>query len=127
MDEASRRKSRGGIKRIWLAAGYSLCGLREAFRYEAAFRQELLLAVVLIPLALALPDSWTDRALLVFCVLVVLIVELLNSAVEAAVDRVSGEHHQLAKRAKDIGSAAVFISLVNCGVIWMLVLIPQYL
>lgn len=127
MDEASRRKSRGGINRIWLAAGYSLCGLREAFRYEAAFRQELLLAVVLIPLALVLADNWSDRALLVLCVLIVLVVELLNSAIEAAVDRVSGEHHELAKRAKDIGSAAVFLSLVGCGVVWMLVLIPRFI
>lgn len=123
LHEASRRKSRGGIKRIWLAAGYSLSGLRAAWIHEAAFRQELALAVVLLPLAVVLPESWLQSAILIGCVMVVLITELLNSAIEAAVDRVSGDHHELAKRAKDIGSAAVFLSLVNCFVVWMLVLV----
>ena len=123
MDEASRRKSRGGIRRIWLAAGYSLNGLVAAVRHEAAFRQELLLAALLVPLALVLPESWLESALLIACVMLVLVAELLNSAIEAAVDRVSGERHDLSKRAKDIGSAAVFLSLVNCAVVWGMVLL----
>lgn len=100
---------------------YSAEGLRAAYRHEDAFRQEVLLALLLIPLALILPVSGVGKALMIASVLLVLIVELLNSAVEATVDRVSLEHHRLAKRAKDIGSAAVMISLVNVVVIWLLV------
>lgn len=116
-------KGKTGLRRLLNAFGYSLSGFASAFRHEDAFRQEVLLAVVLIPLALWLPvPTGTGRALMIFSVLLVLIVELLNSAVEAAVDRISLENHRLAKRAKDIGSAAVFLSLVNVIAVWALVL-----
>lgn len=101
---------------------YSLAGLSAAYRHEDAFRQEVWLAVVLIPLSWLFKISGTAHALLIACVLLVLVVELLNSAVEAAVDRISLENHRLAKRAKDIGSAAVLISLLNVALVWGLVL-----
>ena len=112
-----------GLNRIIKAAGYSLNGLVSAFRCEAAFRQECLIAMVLIPLACWLSVSHVERALLIFVVLLVLIVELLNSAVEAVVDRVGTEHHELAGRAKDIASAAVFLSLASCAIVWAVVLL----
>ncbi len=115
-------KGKTGLKRIINAAGYSWAGLRAAFRHEDAFRQEVLLAVVLIPLALYLGDTAVERVLLIGSILLVLIVELLNSAVEAAVDRISLEHHHLIKRAKDMGSAAVLIALINAAAVWGLVL-----
>jgi diacylglycerol kinase (ATP) len=118
----SPHKGKTGLTRIWNAFLYSLDGLRAAFRHEDAFRQEVLLAVVLIPTALLVPASGSGKALMIGAVLLVLIVELLNSAVEAAVDRISLENHLLAKRAKDIGSAAVFFSLINVPVVWLLVL-----
>jgi diacylglycerol kinase (ATP) len=116
-------KGKTGLQRLINAAGYSISGLAAAARHEDAFRQELMLAAVLVPLGLYLGEGGVERALLVGSVLVVLIVELLNSAVEATVDRVSLDDHNLAKRAKDIGSAAVMLSLVNVGVIWLLVLL----
>jgi len=119
----SPHKGKTGLQRIWNAFFYSLEGLRAAFRHEDAFRQEVFLAALLIPAVFFLPASGLGRALMIGAVLLVLIVELLNSAVEAAVDRVSLENHQLAKRAKDIGSAAVFIALVNVPVVWLLVLL----
>jgi len=115
-------KGKTGLVRVWNALLYSLDGLTAAFRHEEAFRQELLLAGPLILIALLLPVSMIGKALMIGSVLLVLIVELLNSAIEAAVDRISLENHRLAKRAKDIGSAAVFISLVNVAVVWLLVL-----
>jgi len=118
----SPHKGKTGLQRIWNAFFYSLEGLRAAFRHEDAFRQEVLLAALLIPTVFFLPASGLGKALMIGAVLLVLIVELLNSAVEAAVDRISLENHQLAKRAKDIGSAAVFIALVNVPVVWLLVL-----
>lgn len=118
----SPHKGKTGLRRIWNALFYSFDGLKAAYRHEDAFRQEVWLAVVLIPLALFLPASGTGKALMIASVLVVLIVELLNSAVEATVDRVSLEHHRLAKRAKDIGSAAVLFSLINVAAVWLLVL-----
>ncbi len=121
--EESPFKGKTGLARIISAAGYSWAGLFAAFRYEDAFRQEVWLAVIMIPLALWLPVSGLGKAVMVGSVLLVLMVELLNSAVEAAVDRISLENHQLAKRAKDIGSAAVFMSLVNAAVVWVLVLL----
>ncbi len=111
------------MRRLINAAGYSLSGLAAAARHEDAFRQELFLSAILVPLGLWLGHGGVERALLVGSVLLVLIVELLNSAVEATVDRVSLEDHSLAKRAKDIGSAAVMVSLVNVAVIWLLVLV----
>jgi len=119
----SPHKGKTGLARIWNAFFYSLEGLRAAFRHEDAFRQEVFLAALLIPAVFFLPASGLGRALMIGAVLLVLIVELLNSAVEAAVDRTSVENHPLAKRAKDIGSAAVFIALVNVPVVWLLVLL----
>lgn len=116
-------KGKTGLSRIWNAFHYSLDGLRAAYRHEDAFRQEVLLTLVALPLALWLGDSALERALMIGSVLLVLIVELLNSAIEATVDRVSLERHQLAKRAKDIGSAAVLIALINAAVVWGLVLL----
>lgn len=118
----SPHKGKTGLRRIWNALFYSLDGLKAAYRHEDAFRQEVWLAVVLIPLALFLPASGPGKALMIASVLMVLIVELVNSAIEATVDRVSLEHHRLAKRAKDIGSAAVLFSLINIVVVWLLVL-----
>ena len=118
----SPHKGKTGLRRIWNALFYSFDGLKAAYRHEDAFRQEVWLALVLIPLALFLPVSGMGKALMMASVLMVLIVELLNSAIEATVDRVSLEHHRLAKRAKDIGSAAVLFSLINVAVVWLLVL-----
>jgi diacylglycerol kinase (ATP) len=116
-------KGQRGMMRIWSALFYSLDGLAAAIRHEAAFRQEVFLAAVLTPVALILPASGTGKALMIAAVLLVLIVELLNSAVEVAVDRISLENHPLAKRAKDYGSAAVLISLINVPAVWLLVLL----
>ncbi|MDZ7596350.1 MAG: diacylglycerol kinase [Thiobacillus sp.] len=122
-DPVSPFKGKTGLARIVNAAGYSWAGLSAAFKYEDAFRQEVYLALLLIPLALYLGETGIERALMAGAVLGVLIVELLNSAVEAAVDRISLEHHLLIKRAKDMGSAAVMIALVNVAVVWGLVLL----
>lgn len=111
-------KGNTGLKRIVLAAGYSAKGLRSAFINEAAFRQELLLAFVLIPLACWLDVEPVQRLLMISSLFVVLIVELLNSAIEAVVDRIGPEHHELSGRAKDIGSAAVMIALLLVVYIW---------
>jgi diacylglycerol kinase (ATP) len=115
-------KGKTGLKRLWNAFGYSLDGFRAAYKHEDAFRQEVLLAAVLIPLALWLPVGALGRALMIASVLLVIVVELLNSAIEATVDRISLDNHALAKRAKDIGSAAVLVSLVNVVVVWGLML-----
>lgn len=118
----SPHKGKTGLRRIWNALFYSIDGVKAAYLNEAAFRQEVLLAAVLIPLSLWLPASGLGKALMIGSVLLLLIVELLNSAVEAVVDRVSLENHELAKRAKDIGSASVLVALVNVAVVWALVL-----
>lgn len=115
-------KGKSGLSRIRNALHYSMDGLKAAYRHEDAFRQELLLASLMIPLALWFGSSGVGKALMVGSVLLVLIVELINSAIEAAVDRISLEDHKLAKRAKDIGSAAVLISLLNVVVVWGLVI-----
>lgn len=120
--EESVHKGKTGLRRIWNALFYSLDGFAAAFKHENAFRQEVLLAAILVPVALWLNVGAIGKALMIASVLLVLIVELLNSAVEAAVDRISLENHQLAKRAKDIGSAAVMLSLINVFVVWLLVL-----
>ncbi len=125
--EESPFKGKTGLARMLNALRYSLHGFASAYRHEEAFRQETLLAAVLIPIALVVPQSGPVKALLIGSVLLVLVVELLNSAVEAAVDRISLDNHLLAKRAKDIGSAAVFVSLVNVAVVWGLVLLPGLL
>ena len=121
-EQVNPHKGKTGLRRIWNALFYSVDGFRAAYRHEDAFRQEVLLAAFLVPVALFLPASGVGKALMIASVLLVLIVELLNSAVEATVDRISLENHQLAKRAKDIGSAAVFVSLVNVVAVWALVL-----
>ncbi|MGE5470381.1 MAG: diacylglycerol kinase [Bacteroidota bacterium] len=115
-------KGKTGLRRMWNAFHYSLAGLRAAYLCEDAFRQEVRLALLLMPLALLLPVGGIGQGLMAGSVLLVLIVELLNSAIEAVVDRVSLENHRLAKRAKDIGSAAVLVALVNVLVVWSCVL-----
>jgi len=117
-------KGKTGLVRLWNALGYSRDGIGAAWKNEAAFREEVLLAVVAIPLALYLGRSGGDRALLVGSIILVLIVEILNSAVEAVVDKASPEKHELAKRAKDMGSAAVLLSLINAAAVWACVLWP---
>lgn len=114
-------KGRTGLARVWNALRYSLAGLGAAFRHEEAFRQELLLTLVLVPVALAAPVGAVGKAMLIASLLLVLIVELLNSAIEATVDRVSLERHRLAKRAKDLGSAAVLLALIQLGLVWGLI------
>lgn len=116
-------KGKTGLIRVWNALHYSLCGLREAYRCEEAFRQEVWLAAALLPAACLFEVSGPWRALMIGSVLLVLIVELLNSAVEATVDRVSLEDHRLAKRAKDMGSAAVLIAIGNVSVVWAFALL----
>jgi diacylglycerol kinase (ATP) len=119
-------KGRTGIDRIAHALGYSMQGLAAAWRGESAFRQEAALAALMLPAAAWLSRNWIEMALLAGSVLLVLIVELLNSAVEATVDRISLEVHELAKRAKDLGSAAVFLSLVLCGSLWAAALYQRF-
>jgi diacylglycerol kinase (ATP) len=121
--QESPHKGRTGLRRAWNATRYSLAGLAAAARHEAAFRELLVLLVVAVPLALWLAADGVSRALLIGSVLLALIVEMVNAAVEATVDRVSLENHPLAKRAKDIGSAAVMLALVNAAVVWLLVLL----
>ena len=123
MPEESQFKGKTGLRRVWNALHYSLAGLRAAIRFEDAFRQEALLALVLIPASFFLPTNGVGRALMIGSVVLVLIVELLNSAIEAVVDRVSLDRHHLSKRAKDIGSAAVLLALINVVAVWACVLL----
>jgi diacylglycerol kinase (ATP) len=118
-------KGRTGFDRIVHAAGHSWSGLRLAYRGESAFRQESWMALVMLPAAFWLGQGWVQIALLVGSVLLVLIVELLNSGIEAVVDRVSYEWHELSKRAKDLGSAAVMLALLLCGGIWLAALVQR--
>ncbi len=111
-------KGRQGVDRLLHATQHSIDGLGVAYREESAFRQEFWLVVLLAPLALWLGTSWIERSLLLGALALVLIVELLNSGIEAAIDRVSFEQHELSKRAKDLASAAVMLSLLLCGGIW---------
>ena len=124
MSSAQEFKGKKGLTRLWNALGYSRDGIAAAWRYEAAFREEILLAAIAIPLAFYLGRNGVDRALLISSIILILIVEILNSAVEAVVDKASPEKHDLAKRAKDMGSAAVLLSLVNAAAIWACVLWP---
>ncbi len=112
-------KGRTGVERIVRATGYSIEGLATAYRGESAFRQETWLAVLMLPVAFWLGRNWVEVALLAGSVMLVLIVELLNSGIESAIDRVSFEMHELSKRAKDLASAAVFLSLLLCAGIWL--------
>lgn len=111
-----------GVKRLWLASRYSWQGLRAAWRSEAAVRQELILIAVAVPSACLLPVTGMERALMVASVMLILIVELLNSAIEAVVDRIGPEHHELSGRAKDIGSAAVLVTLLLAVLVWLSIL-----
>lgn len=112
-------KGRTGLDRLFRATACSIAGLSIAYRVESAFRQEVWVAAVLLPAACWLGRGWLETAVLAGSVLLVLIVELLNSSIEAAVDRISLERHELSRRAKDIGSAAVFLSLLLCGGVWL--------
>ena len=112
-----------GIRRLIKASGYSMQGLAAAFRHETAFRQELAITVLLLPLALWLGQTGPERALLIAVWMLVLLFELMNSAIEAVVDRIGPEQHELSGRAKDIGSAAVLVALVNAAVVWLLILV----
>jgi len=112
-------KGRTGLDRIVRAAGYSVAGLATAYRGESAFRQEIWLAAAMLPAAFWLGRNWVEVALLAGSVMLVLIVELLNSGIESAIDRISFEMHDLSKRAKDLASAAVMLSLVLCAGIWL--------
>lgn len=114
-----------GVGRIWHAGGYSMAGLRTAWD-EAAFRQECLLAAFLLPLSFVLGGTWVETAVLGGVVVLVLIVELLNSAVEAAIDRIGPEWHELSRQAKDLGSAAVLLSLLLCAAVWAAALIHRF-
>jgi diacylglycerol kinase (ATP) len=113
----NQQKQRKGLSRVWHAAGYSLAGLKAGWS-ETAFRQEALAALVLLPLSVWLGRSWVEIAMLAGSVINLLVVELLNTAVETAIDRIGPEWHDLSKRAKDMGSAAVFLSLCLCCGVW---------
>ena len=116
-------KGKTGLRRLMNAFGYSIAGTLAAFKHEDAFRQEVVLAVVLTPVALYFGETAIHQALMISSLLFIIVVELLNSSIEATVDRISVKRHKLAKRAKDIGSAAVFFSLINAAVIWFLLLV----
>ena len=119
------QKARTGLHRLWHATGYSLAGLRAGW-HEKAFRQEAIAALFMVPLAFWLGQSWIEVALLAGSVLLVMIVELLNTGIEAAIDRISLEWHPLAKRAKDMGSAAVLLALLVCLGIWSAALYQRF-
>lgn len=116
-EAVSAQKSRTGLHRVWHATRYSLHGLRAAWS-ESAFRQEAMAALVLVPLAFWLGRSWVEVALLAGAAVLLMVVELLNSAIEAAIDRVGPEWHALSKRAKDLGSAAVLLTVLLCASVW---------
>lgn len=116
-------KGKTGLRRLLNAVGYSIAGIKAAYRNEDAFRQEVIMAIVLIPLAFYLGETRIEMALMIACVMLVIIVELVNSSIEATVDRISLENHLLAKRAKDIGSAAVMLSLFNLVIVWGLIIL----
>lgn len=117
-------KGNRGLTRAWHAAKNSWCGIVYAFQEESAFRQELFLLIVLSPIALFLPVNPLEKCALIASLIMVLVVELLNSSVEAAIDRISFEHHDLSKRAKDFGSAAVMLALLISVLLWVTICIP---
>ena len=116
-----------GLKRIINDFGYSLKGFRACFKHEEAFRQEIFVLIPMLPLGIWLGNDGVERALLVGSLLIVPLTELLNSAIEAVVDRIGQERHKLSGRAKDIGSAAVFLSITLAMSVWFLILLPRYL
>ena len=124
MSDFDEFKGKQGLARLVNALGYSRDGLLAAWKNEAAFREEVLLVAVAVPVTLYLGSTGVERALMVGSVLLILIVEILNSALEAVVDKASPERHELAKRAKDMGSAAVLLSLINAAAVWACVLWP---
>ena len=123
----SPHKGQRGLQRLLNALFYSLSGLKIAFEHESAFRQEVALAVFLVPVACIVPVSPVERVLLLASVLLVFVVELLNSSVEAAIDRISFDTHRLSKRAKDLGSAAVLVALVMLAITWSLIVVAPWL
>jgi diacylglycerol kinase (ATP) len=125
LSPANQQKFRTGFDRVWHATGYSLAGLRAGWG-ETAFRQEALAAIVLIPSAFWLGRSWVEVALLAGSVLILMTVELLNTGIETAIDRIGPEWHDLSKRAKDMGSAAVLLSLLLCGGVWLAALYQRF-
>lgn len=125
MSAVNPQKDRRGLSRMWHATGYSVAGLRAGWS-ETAFRQEMLAAIVLLPVAFWLGTHWTEVVLLAGTVVLVLIVELLNSAIEAAIDRIGPEWHALSKQAKDMGSAAVLLSLLLCLGTWTMALYHRF-
>jgi diacylglycerol kinase (ATP) len=122
----SEFKSKSGLKRVFDAFGYSMEGLKAAWRHEFAFRQEIIVAAIATVVALALPVSAFQKLMMIVVLLLVLLVELLNSAIEAVVDRISLDFHPLSKRAKDLGSAAVAMSLVIAGLTWAVILFTRF-
>ncbi len=124
---SSAQHNNRGLTRLWNAYRYSKAGFRACFQHEEAFRQEVFAMIVMIPLAIWLGNSPVERALLAASLLMVPIIELLNSGIESVVDRVGLEKHELSGRAKDIGSAAVFLSIINVLAVWGLILIPRYI
>ena len=125
-DPVNPQKSRSGLNRIFHAAGYSLAGLRAGWD-ETAFRQEAILAAVLIPCAYLLGRNWMEVSMLIAVVVLVLITELLNTGIETAIDRIGPEWHALSKRAKDMGSAAVLLSLLLCAGVWGAALLNSFM
>ena len=120
------KKSSFDIAHVWRAFRYSMAGLGGALRHEDAFKQELAIAIVLIPASFFLNVGWPMRTMMILSVLAVLLVELLNSAIEAAIDYISKDRHPLAKRAKDMGSAAVFVSLLSCCFVWLVAILMSF-
>ena len=124
-EQVNPQKYRKGLSRVWHATGYSMAGLRAGW-YETAFRQEAISSLVLVPLAFWLGQNWVETALLVGAVILIMIVELLNTGIETAIDRIGPEWHDLSKRAKDMGSAAVLLSLLLCAGTWSLALYQRF-
>ncbi len=125
--DASDLKGKTGLRRLLNATKYSAQGFRGAWQTEEAFRQEAILACILIPVAILLPVSTIEKLLLILGVFIVLIVEILNSAIEAVVDRFGGEIHPLSGKAKDLGSAAVLLGLIICAIIWCSILFTNFI
>lgn len=119
------QKNRKGLSRVWHATGYSIAGLRSGW-HETAFRQEAIASIVLLPAAFWLGRSWVETVLLAGTVILIMIVELLNTGIETAIDRIGPEWHDLSKRAKDMGSAAVLLSLLLCAGTWAMALFQRF-
>ena len=125
-DSVNPQKSRRGLNRVWHAFGYSLAGLRAGW-YETAFRQEAVASLVLLPASVWVGQTWVESALLAATVVMVMVVELLNTGIETAIDRIGPEWHALSKRAKDMGSAAVLLSLLLCVGVWIAAIYYRFL